>query len=440
MSDSNIRFTSPHPPQGFTSLGPSENEQNKSKLSTMEVFDRIRPLLCSLNSTLGEFSGFFLDKETILTATHSIPFNSEDRLFAMEYVQVSYPQQEKPYFPEPSDGIIKDHAVELDVFSMKSEAQLEKEEVDPIKLLPDDLFLQEGMKVYFAGYPLGQGKATFHKGIVSSISEDRGTRRFTIDGTVVPGNSGGPVVTQFDGKVYLVGVITAEVADFTPEDRKTIAIMQALKNKRNESPNTNAPLISVGRMSLGNDGITNSINIRTNQGPETIKLNDMDVIHLALDLIQRNMSTGIGKAVDIRHYGNLFKEEPKLEIEDKQDFLVGGKGKALIAKTVNTEIEKNGKPEQVGLVKYCEVRYGNSGGGNRGIRFFLLPALGKGVIRYKFSPNPHNASGNYNKNREELYDKATAAFLIAYQGKDDEYPTEFSFQACQTEYEAIMDQ
>lgn len=88
------------------------------------------------------------------------------------------------------------------------------------------------------------------------------------------------------------------------------------------------------------------------------------------------------------------------------------------------------------LVKYMEVRYGK-GKGNRGIRITPDPALGDGTFNYKFSPNPHTAEGNYNKNQDDLYSKA--ALKIVGQLVKKQLPQSFDFQACQSTYSAILE-
>jgi len=54
--------------------------------------------------------------------------------------------------------------------------------------------------------PLTQKYLPFIK-VYSSISEKKGIHSFTIDGTVVSGNAGGPVLMQKNGKLHLIGVI-----------------------------------------------------------------------------------------------------------------------------------------------------------------------------------------------------------------------------------------
>lgn len=396
------------------------------KLSTPSIFDKIRPLMCSINSTVGESSGFFIGKGTILTVAHNIPMEKvegKDR-FTTDYVQIDSAHQHKPYFPKSSDGIVQEHAKALDLYAIEHEIQLS--DLNEIPILSAEIPLKEGMKVYFAGYPLGQDTVTFHKGTISSITENQGIRRFTIDGTVVPGNSGGPVVIQHEGKIYLVGVITSEVADFSPEDQKTIAIMNALSEGRKKQPK---PVQSPHSTHLGSNGITRSVQILTPLGTETVQVNDMDTICLALELFQKNLSTGIGKAIDIRHYTHLFQKEPQLQETDNYSFPVRGKGKSSISGTV-------GFPGNV-LAKYVEVRYGKAGRGDRGVRIWGT-ALGRAALKYKFSPNPHNAPGNYNKNQQELYQNA-ANMIVNLLIQHQQPVSPIQFHACNTMYTATLD-
>ena len=71
----------------------------------------------------------------------------------------------------------------------------------------DDTDVAEGKAIIFSGYPLGINDLTTHQGIISSkINDDLGMERYSIDGSVNPGNSGGPLMS-IDGKV--IGIINA---------------------------------------------------------------------------------------------------------------------------------------------------------------------------------------------------------------------------------------
>jgi hypothetical protein len=93
------------------------------KLSNSHVFDKIRPLVCSINSSKGESSGFFINhRGTLLTVAHNIPEeNANERVqFTTDYVQIDYGIQGDPYFSQSSDGIVQGHAKVLDLYCLSS--------------------------------------------------------------------------------------------------------------------------------------------------------------------------------------------------------------------------------------------------------------------------------------------------------------------------------
>ena len=66
-----------------------------------------------------------------------------------------------------------------------------------------------GEKLFFGGFPLTQNLFTFHKGMVSSVSDGH----FTVDGTVVAGHSGSPIVRIQGSEIHVVGILISEVTD-----------------------------------------------------------------------------------------------------------------------------------------------------------------------------------------------------------------------------------
>lgn len=82
------------------------------------------------------------------------------------------------------------------------------EEGSDIELVPD-VEVRNGQKIYIHGLPLGL-PYTVTEGIVSSVDQLIGTRRFIqTDAAVNPGNSGGPML-DVDGK--LLGVTTCKIS------------------------------------------------------------------------------------------------------------------------------------------------------------------------------------------------------------------------------------
>lgn len=392
--------------------GPLTERIGKVKMAAEEVFEKIQSIVFPLVSKLGESSSFCIDREgTLLTVAHNVPLEtvSQEELSTTDGVQVFLGDAAKPHFPDPIEGIVHQHAKTLDLFLMRSDIQLTEEKVIP--MLPESIRLKVGMKVYFAGYPLGQKSLTFHKGIISSITENEGIRRFTIDGTVVPGNSGGPVVVQIDGELFIAGVITSEIADFDPEFFKTAEILNQVVKQHPKAGTSVSVTLKDGR-------------------PK--RFSYFELISLGLQAIQKNLSTGIGQAIDVRHYESLRPGAPPLEESEDRNFPVGS-GNGCVGGKV---IEHRGK-EQIGLCKYFEDRNGSNGRGPRGIHVLLLPELGRGKFRYTLG-NPHGA-GNYNQgNQEDFYRKAAEKFVEIYRERGQVAPRSFEFHACRRDYTAVM--
>ncbi len=124
--------------------------------------------------------------------------------------------------------------------------------------------LSLGSKVYFAGYPLTQMQPLVHKGYISSV--DNQNAFFTIDGTIVSGNSGGPVAIKDNNALILVGIISSQIVDMTK---------QLMKSSATEVPKffpSNASIPKVGNMTMHT------------------------VLKDFMENFLKNVSTGIGKA------------------------------------------------------------------------------------------------------------------------------------------------
>lgn len=371
------------------------------KLTPEQVFDRIRPLVCQINSPNGVASGVLLNASgRVLSVMHNIPIVDvgAEKQYTLNGVELVYNKTVyKPQFPQKFIG---PNAHRLDLSLLQTDIKVEEESCIP--LLPADFQLKEGMKVYFAGFPLTQSSITFHRGMISSISEDNGTRRFTIDGTVVPGNSGGPVIIQVDGKLYIAGIITAEVADL---DKEFLFVEESFALLKKQG--------GANMMKLGikyADGICRSTD-------------PFDLIGIALSGIKRNLSTGIGRAIDARHLAQLFEGAvtAATPFEDVE-----------VKKPVKGELKEGIKTI---LLKYMEHFPGNPmGEGPRGIVVTLQNGMGSRT--YLFDINPHNVRG-YNKDREELYAKAAVQFYEIFNATKT-FPQNFTFSAYKETFTATL--
>ncbi len=135
-----------------------------------------------------------------------------------------------------------------------------------------------GDEIYFAGFPVGQNKPVIHKGAISSIDE----KTFTIDGTVIRGNSGGPVVLSQRGKLILIGTIASQII----YQSKSFFEGGKFEPKRDSSRKFTDPDPKEGFN---------------------------EIVSKAVDAILSNFSTGVGKVVCIRQLYELLQEKDETE-------------------------------------------------------------------------------------------------------------------------------
>ncbi len=192
-----------------------------TKLTKVEVFAELKKNICSVTIDGTKSSGFFLSNDVAISTFHSatgmfMHHHTNGKVSVdNEAISVRYDGEGSAgsvYYAdhEPKDMLEK--SMQLDLLGIKVENTKDK------KVFPlIDFELKEGMTVYYGGFPLSQNVVTLHKGTISSIDSTKdGVNYFTVDGTVVPGNSGGPVLVQKDYELYLAGVMVAEVADLRP--------------------------------------------------------------------------------------------------------------------------------------------------------------------------------------------------------------------------------
>lgn len=133
-----------------------------------------------------------------------------------------------------------------------------------------------GETVYFAGYPLGEEIPIVHRGLVSSVTNGS----FTIDGTVVAGNSGGPVVVFREGQLRLIGVINSQMVDMTKQ------------------------FFESEKVPMSNYHIVPSNDVAPSYGGSDVRQVIGDIIKNLLS----NLSTGIGKAKQISELNKVFRQ------------------------------------------------------------------------------------------------------------------------------------
>lgn len=267
------------------------------KISKKTIYQQIDSVLCRVRSSKGPATGFLIGHGLICVPFHLVERKiirqiddrrAEFQLSPIEciYQGVSY----NAYF----------HSIDLDTATNLDCAIFRIEDPDIFPAWDLELPVGEiepGEKVYFGGFPLTQEIPTFHSGTVSSVSNKAGLSTFTIDATVVPGNSGGPVFVLQGNRLKLAGIITSQIADFSHEDERTIALMKALKEWMDHNPETNVGGITISPV----HGMRSTLTITTSRGQETVTVSDRGLLCQICELVQRNLSTGIGKVLHVRH-------------------------------------------------------------------------------------------------------------------------------------------
>ncbi|MCE5317884.1 MAG: serine protease [Parachlamydia sp.] len=261
----------------------TEKAFTPKKIEKCDIFQAIGPKVCLVESPLGKATGFFVSQTELVTAFHILPLTEQGTQFTVCSDNVKVTHAGKQYHVTFSPGFNSTKGREIDLCVLTIDGKITPQNFFSFLPIP----LQEGMNAYFAGFPLTQSVITFHKGSISSIYQKNNTQYFTIDGTVVPGNSGGPVVIQHQNQVYLAGIIFSEVADMEPD---FLFIENAFATMRQTG--------GVGGMAIG---------IKYPDG-KVRSTSPLDILSIGLSVIKRNMSTGIGKALHIQHIKNLFPQ------------------------------------------------------------------------------------------------------------------------------------
>ena len=240
------------------------------KLDVTKVFKSMGSRVCQVSSLAGRCTGVLLLDNLVLVPFHAIALFPQGQI--IDGKQGYYiPSLEIRYLDTTFTAFYSNKQKTLDKCQYFDCAIFNIVDQDFPPLPPmdyDDSPIEVGTTVYYAGYPLTQEIPSFHKGRVSSVEEEENYLSFSIDGPVMPGNSGGPVFVQKHGSLLFVGMIFAELANIDP-------------NFIREKKSIKAQL-SVNKFSMGG-------------------LDYSALFSKMMDMAFDNLSTGIGKVLGIRH-------------------------------------------------------------------------------------------------------------------------------------------
>ena len=187
--------------------------------SAEEVFTRMRSsigILIDNTDRTARKVGAFVRMEGrgfFVTTCHDIPENIEN---------VTIYHSTGDYSVVTPEGMIAEKvaSIGLRIFSCRGEIN---PDLTYFNLLPEHLDpLAPGKEVFFAGWPLSLHDLAFHRGSISGLKDLDGIRTYTIDGTVVQGFSGGPVVIEHGGDLFLAAIIKSQLVASTESVLETI--------------------------------------------------------------------------------------------------------------------------------------------------------------------------------------------------------------------------
>jgi hypothetical protein len=414
-----------------------------NKLNTVQIFDRMRAVICRVITPSNQASGFVFSPKLIITTYHSIsgdlwePIPAEPGQFKLKLDDIQIESKKVNELltcglgiPRPQNCPPDQKQKYTDSFFSKSKAldlicltvtHESLANVDTFPLIPENFTLKEGMKVYLAGFPLRQTSPTFHKGIISSVLVDSKniTTGFTIDGTIVAGNSGGPVFVEHQGTLYLAGVIVAEVADLDAEFHKTTHILEQIAEQAFPS------------------GIYYTINCANGTNERFCR--DQFMIK-AINSIKKNMSTGIGKAIDARYIQQLMNPSISVDQFDARmqtnELLVKRpKSTSLVIEEFHFDKNYSEDLYKLGTIKYKEERLA---GTKRAVEI-SIPKENNLRQTYLTDPDPHDVCANkYLNDAKTFYKNAAMKFCESFIQAKRTIPNSFDFKAYGKEFRASL--
>ncbi|NNM43711.1 MAG: hypothetical protein HKM07_05155 [Chlamydiae bacterium] len=437
-------------------------EAAPTKLDTSEVFDIIRKGICVISGERTKGTGFLyggvwitsfhviegeIRREMTLQAgkmveyratTEKVRVEFQGKLHEVYFPVPTYDYNTAPfkridisYLPNASEEYLNarngareaidnyfEKCRKLDMITLQVPTiDLE----DSFEIIDDSFVIKEGMKVYFGGYPFSQSSVTFGKGSISSIERDPvfGVQHFIIEGTSVAGNSGSPVFIQFKGKVYLVGMVVAQVANWGADLNETFSWMDTFK--------------SLNRLQ------GNSLALHGANGKEATFHFDELVFQSLLGL-KSNISTGIGKVIDIRCLAKLRNAEiPEKDVHErsKEGEIPITTSQKPIKRVVikNTEILN---PIGMRAINGKEIRRDAK---ERDIDISFTYKDGRSMnARYEISPSPHEdeTDKKYKNDEGALYQAALDTWARQF-NPEEPFPGQFTFKAYGHEFKATQE-
>ena len=173
------------------------------------LVEEIKPYIVKIETPHGSGTGFQIGEDAkwayaiTVTAHHVIAFAEEWRL-PIKITRET--PSESLELPPAAPGGSRIRRTRQDASSLFLPV---KRHLPQITLHPASLPV--GTEVGWLGYPgsVSGGKLAFFSGRISVVLHEE--RNYLLDGVVLPGVSGGPVFTERDGRIAIVGLVTSHI-------------------------------------------------------------------------------------------------------------------------------------------------------------------------------------------------------------------------------------
>ena len=173
------------------------------------LIEEIKPYIVKIETPSGSGTGFQIGEDDrwdfaiTVTAHHVVAFAEQWRL-PIKITREA--PSESLELPPAEPGRSRVRRTRQDASSLFLPV---KRHLPEIPLHPATLPV--GTEVGWLGYPgsVSAGKLAFFSGRISVALQEE--RNYLLDGVVLPGVSGGPVFTERDGRIAIVGLVTSHI-------------------------------------------------------------------------------------------------------------------------------------------------------------------------------------------------------------------------------------
>ncbi len=192
--------TGPADAPGETAVRPSATDSRDAAVLPLEdLVARVGPTVVAIETSTGRGSGFFVEKDTIVTNAHVAGSDLSVHI--------------RRASGETLSAHVERVAPDIDLAILKLPTPIADQ---PVAVLGDVGRVRAGEDVVAIGSPLGVFQNSVTRGIVSAIRSSNGITLIQTDAAINPGNSGGPLMDRHGSVIGInsMGVREAQGISF----------------------------------------------------------------------------------------------------------------------------------------------------------------------------------------------------------------------------------